>query len=82
MVKLKSYNRPEKEAELVFVYRDDEVIIALPTGKEIASLHIQTMDKDIKVDDKWTTGPTNNFWVEFRAKKSSVENNMADVIVE
>lgn len=81
---MKSTNYPEIDHPLVMVKRDNEIIIALPTGEEIASLEVVTMEKDEKQPDgKFKNVPTKSFWLQFIPKtKFSLDKNCADVIVE
>jgi hypothetical protein len=65
---------------LIFIPRENEVLITTEDGKEIASLSIQIMDKE---DEK--TGkeiPSNSFWLQFHGKDTSTDRSMADVYLE
>ena len=53
--------------EIVLINRKDEIIIATPCGKEIASLTVQTMEDD-------NQKPTKSFWVCFEPVVSFGKN--------
>lgn len=80
-MKLTSSNRPEFKHEIIFVYRDNEVIIAAPDGKEIATIKTETMMNDVKGEDgSWKSVPTKSFWVSFSAKEHTGDKYAAGVV--
>jgi len=77
-VKLKSKNTkyyPSIEKELIFISRENEIIISTKDGKEIATLDISIMDAK---DENENRIPSNSYWLEFHAKHQSIDNS-ADV---
>lgn len=75
---MKSSNHPKINHEIVLVYRDEEIIISLPNGKEIATLTIETMEDHSEEEPK----PTKNFWVKFNPKRAETNKFSADVWVD
>lgn len=87
-VKLTNINIKEgkKEIELIFVPRKDEIIIATVDGKEIASLSICMMNKDVEYTDKdgtkkWKKINSNNYWLQFNPIESQSSKDLADVYI-
>lgn len=87
-VKLTNTNVKEgkKEIELIFVPRKDEIIIATVDGKEIASLSICMMNKDVEYADKdgtkkWKKINSNNYWLQFNPIESQSSKDLADVYI-
>jgi hypothetical protein len=80
---MKSYNYPEIDHPINFVVRDHEIVFSLPNGKEIASLQVCTMEKDVKNDSgKYETKPSKSFWLQFFPKDSSTGKNVAAVFID
>jgi len=93
-VRLQTINYPEISHELLFIQRDDEIVITTIDGQEIASLSLETMERSI-LDErprigrdgslesdppkKWRTVPTKGFWLRFNAVHSETCREMADV---
>jgi hypothetical protein len=76
---MKSSNYPEIDHPIVMVKRDNEIIIALPDGEEIASLTVCTMEKDEKQPDgKFKDVPTKNFWLMFTPSEKCSDSGMKD----
>lgn len=74
----KHYSAIEKT--LIFTPREDEVMITTEDGKEVASLKVCIMDKEIEVGDgKWKIEPSNSYWLEFHPVVSEVYPATADV---
>lgn len=78
-VALKSGNRDKVHAELTFVAREKEIII-LCGDKEVATLTVCTMDKEV-VGSKDMIG-TENFWLTFNPKVAQCHQASADIILE
>ncbi len=64
-----------KNHEVIVIKRDKEILLCTSSGKEIASIYLDTMtDKDEK--------QTENFFVTFLpAEKSPLDKNIATVIL-
>lgn len=80
-MKLKSKNHPEIEHEFTMVIRDNEIIFALPNGKEICNIKAETMGEKL-APGKWETCPTKNFWLVFDHDESSTRGHPAAAWVE
>jgi len=88
-IRLQTSNNPNIFHELLLIPRYDEIIIATPEGKEIASLSLEAMDRDI-IDDahrtdlskKWLTVQTKSFWLKFNPVRAETGNDIADVYDE
>lgn len=85
-ITLKSTNTehyPAAEKTLIFIPREDEVVITTESGKEIASLRICIMDKETEDSPgKWNIEPSDSYWLEFHPVKSDVYPASADVYME
>jgi hypothetical protein len=79
---MKSSNYPEISHEILLIQRDDEIIIALPNGKEIANITVCTMETDILNGNEYKTVPTKNFWVCFNPKEYSTGKDLAEAVVD
>jgi len=74
---------PSAEKTIILIPRKNEILITTEQGKEIASLSIQIMDKDISNEiEKNKVGPSNSFWLTFSTKSSDVDPRCADVYEE
>jgi len=60
---------------LIFILRDNELIITTENGKEIASLRIEVMECDDKK-------PTKSFWLRFCPVMAETCKDSADVFLE
>ena len=75
-VSLKSDNRDKVHAELTFVAREKEIII-LCGDKEVATLTVCTMDKEVP-GSKDMIG-TESFWLQFQPKVAQCHAASADI---
>lgn len=81
-VELKASNYDRKHSFNV-IMRPNELLLTTPDGKEIASIVIETMEKDsIQADGKFATEPTNNFFVWFRPADTTCGRDVAHAWVE
>jgi hypothetical protein len=62
----KNHNR---EHEFMFVYREHEILIVTPDGREIASLTVETSETSrMGAESKWINEPTNSWFLCFNPK--------------
>jgi len=81
-VTLQSDDKHDRKHSFNVVVRDHELLLTTPEGKAIASLVVQTMERDVKgEDDKYHTEPTDNFWVCFRPSEFSGMKDAAEAWV-
>ena len=81
-VKLKSINTDHYspiEKTLIFVPRENEVVIVTEDGKEIASLDICIMDKEVETNGVYKIEPSNSYWVQFKPKSCQTHEASADI---
>ena len=65
--------------EFNFIVREHEIVIIDSNFKEVATITVETMDKDVEKDGKWVTEPTENFWISFNPEENSGIKNSAEV---
>ena len=74
---MKSTNYPEIDHPITLIVRDNEIVIGLPNGKEIASLSVCTMEKDEKQENgKFKYVPTKSFYLEFNPTKEAYDSGL------
>lgn len=82
---MQSSNYPQVQHEVILIRRKNEIIIARTDGQEIASLSVETMERDIleEVDaegnQRWRTVPTQSFWLRFHPVSAQTGKDLADV---
>lgn len=67
------FKKGEVKKELVFIAREQEILIATSDGREIATLSLDIMHGENKTN-------SGNWWLIFNAKEMSLDKNIADVI--
>lgn len=82
---MQSSNYHAIKHDIILIQRHHEIIVARADGQEIASLTVETMERDILSDVdaegnlRWKTVPTQSFWLRFHPVSAETGRDSADV---